>query len=101
MALSFSRRRMSGRLAAIAAGSALFLAPVVSSAVPYEAGLQSQFGTAPLAASTAAPAGPAAGRAENAARAVCWLAQGSLEDLSLDAAPAFIRARYGNARREP
>ncbi|HLS04636.1 MAG TPA: hypothetical protein VK030_07705, partial [Actinomycetales bacterium] len=91
---------MSGRLAAIAAGSALFLAPVVSSAVPYEAGLQSQFGTAPLAASTAAPAGPAVGFEDNAARAVYWLAQDSLEDLSLDAALAFIGAGYGEAVRD-
>src|SRR5690625_2894101 len=91
-----TRRRFGGLATAFALGTTLALSPVVASSAPATTSL----GTAPLAVASAAPSGPVAGFEDNAARAVYWLAENSLDDLSLDAALAFIGAGYGEAVRD-
>src|SRR5690625_6991223 len=66
------RRRFSGKLAALAAGTALALSPLTAAAAP-SAVSDGSLRTASLTAESAAPAGPVAGFEDNAERAGYWL----------------------------
>ena len=94
------RRRFSGKLAALAAGTALALSPLAAAAAPTSVS-DGSFRTASLTAAATAPAGPVAGFEDNAARAVYWLLEKvDDEGWTLDRALAVAGAGYAEAVRD-
>src|SRR5690625_3097519 len=93
-----SRRRFSGKLAALAVGTALAFSPTIATAAPAAA---PTLGTVPLATAAPVPNGPVAGFEDNAARAVYWVLNTVEADgWTLDRAIAVAGAGYGEAVRE-